>query len=71
MLAWWESHSANLSSEAVGSLGAALQGGSEEGEGVNKCSHKEKLVQEQRQNTELSPPPALRALACAKDLHLF
>lgn len=39
--------------------------------GVNGGSHKEKTVLEQRQSLELSLPPALRALACGKDLHRF
>lgn len=57
-----------------GSLrGSTARGGQQEAraKGANGGSHKEKLVLEQRQSSELSLPSALRALACGKDLHWF
>lgn len=69
--------SADLRNVAVrseeGSLWGSTAGGGQgvRAKGVNGGSHKEKMVLEQRQSHDLSLPPALRALACGKDLHLF
>jgi len=77
--AWRASRGADLRNEAVMSDGARLpagrhsEGGRQEREqkGVPRGSHQAKAVLEQGQSSELSLPPALRALACGKDLLLF